>query len=72
MMRRITEEQAKEMRQTVSGRSASFIEFARQVAFVVGDKIAHDIYTEELYRRIDAECGTYDINPLDAIPTMKD
>jgi len=69
MMKRITQEQAEEMRQTVSGRSASYVEFARQVAFVVGDEIAYDIYTQELHRRIDAECGTYDIKPLDAIPT---
>ena len=70
MMKRITQEQAEEMRQTVSGRSASYVEFARQVAFVVGDEIAYDIYTQELHRRIDAECGTYAIvAPLDAIPT---
>jgi len=41
-MRHITEEQAKEMRQTVSERSASYVEFASQVAYVIGDVIAYD------------------------------
>jgi hypothetical protein len=70
-MRHITEEQAKEMRQTVSERSASYVEFASHVAYVIGDVIAYDIYTQELHRRIDAECGTYQIDPLDAIPTWE-
>lgn len=71
-MRHITEEQAKEMRQTVSERSASYVEFASQVAYVIGDVIAYDIYSDELRRRIDVECGTYQIDPLDAIPTWED
>jgi len=70
-MRHITEEQAKEMRSTVSERSASFVEFGAQVAWYIGDVIAYDIYSEELRRRIDVECGTYQIDPLDAIPTWE-
>jgi hypothetical protein len=38
---------------------------------VIGDVIAYDIYSKELRRRIDVECGTYQIDPLDAIPTWE-
>jgi len=72
MMRHITQEQAEEMRKTVSDRSNSFVEFASQVAFVIGDVIAYDIYSEELLRRAMKQFGTYAIDPLGAIPTWEE
>ena len=63
-MKRITPEQAAEMRQTVVARSDSYIAFARQVAIATGDPLAYRVYDDEIVRRMFAN-----LRPLDGIPT---
>lgn len=71
MMKHMTPAEATEMRTTIRQRSDSFVEFALQVARKTGDTIAVEIFEAEQTRRITLQILAM-VQPLDAIPTMKD
>jgi hypothetical protein len=71
MMKHMTPAEATEMRTTICQRSDSFVEFALQVARKTGDVLAVQIFEAEQSRRITLQILAM-VQPLDAIPTMKD
>jgi hypothetical protein len=71
MMKHMTPAEATEMRTTICQRSDSFVEFALQVARKTGDVLAVEIFEAEQSRRITLQILAM-VQPLDAIPTMKD
>jgi hypothetical protein len=71
MMKHMTPAEATEMRTTICQRSDSFVEFALQVARKTGDVIAVELFEAEQSRRITLQILAM-VQPLDAIPTMKD
>jgi len=71
MMKHMTPAEATEMRTTIRQRSDSFVEFALQVARKTGDVLAVEIFEAEQSRRITLQILAM-VQPLDAIPTMKD
>jgi hypothetical protein len=71
MMKHMTPAEATEMRITICQRSDSFVEFALQVARKTGDVLAVEIFEAEQSRRITLQILAM-VQPLDAIPTMKD
>jgi len=71
MMKHMTPAEATEMRTTIVQRSDSFVEFALQVARKTGDVLAVEIFEAEQSRRITLQILAM-VQPLDAIPTMKD
>jgi hypothetical protein len=71
MMKHMTPAEATEMRTTICQRSDSFVEFALQVARKTGDVLAVEICKAEQSRRITLQILAM-VQPLGAIPTMKD
>jgi hypothetical protein len=71
MMKHMTPAEATEMRTTICQRSDSFVEFALQVARKTGDVMAVELFEAEQSRRITLQILAM-VQPLDAIPTMKD
>jgi hypothetical protein len=71
MMKHMTPAEATEMRTTICQRSDSFVEFALQVARKTGDVLAVEIFEAEQSRRITLQILAM-VQPLGAIPTMKD
>jgi hypothetical protein len=71
MMKHMTPAEATEMRTTICQRSDSFVEFALQIARKTGDVLAVEIFEAEQSRRITLQILAM-VQPLDAIPTMKD
>jgi hypothetical protein len=71
MMKHMTPAEATEMRTTICQRSDSFVEFALQVARKTGDVLAVELFEAEQSRRITLQILAM-VQPLDAIPTMKD
>jgi hypothetical protein len=70
-MKHMTPAEATKMRTTICQRSDSFVEFALQVARKTGDVIAVELFEAEQSRRITLQILAM-VQPLDAIPTMKD
>ena len=70
-MKHLTPAEATEMRATLSQRSDSFVEFALQIAEKTGDVLAVEICKAEQSRRITLQILAM-VQPLGAIPTMKD
>ena len=71
MMKHMTPAEATEMRTTICQRSDSFVEFALQVARKTGDVLAVELFEAEQSRRITLQILAI-VQPLGAIPTMKD
>jgi len=71
MMKHMTPAEATEMRTTICQRSDSFVEFALQIARKTGDVLAVELFEAEQSRRITLQILAM-VQPLDAIPTMKD
>ena len=71
MMKHMTPAEATEMRTTIVHRSDSFVEFALQVARKTGDTLAVELFEAEQSRRITLQILAM-VQPLGAIPTMKD
>jgi hypothetical protein len=71
MMKHMTPAEATEMRTTICQRSDSFVEFALQVARKTGDVLAVELFEAEQSRRITLQILAM-VQPLGAIPTMKD
>jgi hypothetical protein len=71
MMKHMTPAEATEMRTTICQRSDSFVEFALQIARKTGDVLAVEIFEAEQSRRITLQILAM-VQPLGAIPTMKD
>jgi hypothetical protein len=71
MMKHMTPAEATEMRTTICQRSDSFVEFALQVARKTGDTLAVELFEAEQSRRITLQILAM-VQPLGAIPTMKD
>jgi hypothetical protein len=71
MMKHMTPAEATEMRTTIVQRSDSFVEFALQIARKTGDVLAVEIFEAEQSRRITLQILAM-VQPLGAIPTMKD
>jgi hypothetical protein len=71
MMKHMTPAEATEMRTTIRQRSDSFVEFALQVARKTGDVLAVELFEAEQSRRITLQILAM-VQPLGAIPTMKD
>jgi hypothetical protein len=71
MMKHMTPAEATEMRTTICQRSDSFVEFALQIAEKTGDVLAVEICKAEQTRRITLQILAM-VQPLGAIPTMKD
>jgi hypothetical protein len=71
MMKHMTPAEATEMRTTIVQRSDSFVEFALQVARKTGDTLAVELFEAEQSRRITLQILAM-VQPLGAIPTMKD
>ena len=71
MMKHMTPAEATEMRTTICQRSDSFVEFALQVARKTGDLLAVELFEAEQSRRITLQILAM-VQPLGAIPTMKD
>ncbi len=71
MMKHMTPAEATEMRTTIVQRSDSFVEFALQVARKTGDVLAVELFEAEQSRRITLQILAM-VQPLGAIPTMKD
>jgi hypothetical protein len=71
MMKQMTPAEATEMRTTICQRSDSFVEFALQVARKTGDVLAVELFEAEQSRRITLQILAM-VQPLGAIPTMKD
>jgi hypothetical protein len=71
MMKHMTPAEATEMRTTIRQRSDSFVEFALQIARKTGDVLAVELFEAEQSRRITLQILAM-VQPLDAIPTMKD
>jgi hypothetical protein len=59
------------MRTTICQRSDSFVKFALQVARKTGDVLAVELFEAEQSRRITLQILAM-VQPLGAIPTMKD
>jgi hypothetical protein len=71
MMKHMTPAEATEMRTTICQRSDSFVEFALQIARKTGDVLAVELFEAEQSRRITLQILAM-VQPLGAIPTMKD
>jgi hypothetical protein len=71
MMKHMTPAEATEMRTTICQRSDSFVEFALQVARKTDDVLAVELFEAEQSRRITLQILAM-VQPLGAIPTMKD
>jgi len=71
MMKHMTPAEATEMRTTIVQRSDSFVEFALQIARKTGDVLAVELFEAEQSRRITLQILAM-VQPLGAIPTMKD
>ena len=71
MMKHMTPAEATEMRTTIRQRSDSFVEFALQIARKTGDVLAVELFEAEQSRRITLQILAM-VQPLGAIPTMKD
>ena len=71
MMKHMTPAEATEMRATIVQRSDSFVEFALQIARKTGDTLAVELFEAEQSRRITLQILGM-VQPLGAIPTMKD
>jgi len=71
MMKHMTPAEATEMRTTICQRSESFVEFALQIARKTGDVLAVELFEAEQSRRITLQILAM-VQPLGAIPTMKD